>query len=150
MNTSGLFCWFFVQVMPVLQPFARNTIQYNITLLPSVNTLIARGMFCGAKYTHHTFTPIYIIYIYISLISFTSLPELFLAGSLHQQCKTTTTTTTTQNRGKQQQNKPSKINTHSHIRSRKTVNVGRRTYLQNSSAAETPVLFLSHLLSKSR
>ena len=34
------------------------TIQYNLTLLPSVNTLIARGMFCGAKYTHHTFTPI--------------------------------------------------------------------------------------------
>ena len=34
------------------------TIQYNITLLPSVNTLTARGMFCGAKYTHHTFTPI--------------------------------------------------------------------------------------------
>ena len=34
-----------------------NTI-HNITLLPSVNTLIARGMFCGAKYTHHTFTPI--------------------------------------------------------------------------------------------
>ena len=33
-------------------------IQYNITLLPSVNTLIARGMFCGAKYAHHTFTPI--------------------------------------------------------------------------------------------
>ena len=33
-------------------------IQYNTTLLPSVNTLIARGMFCGAKYTHHTFTPI--------------------------------------------------------------------------------------------
>ena len=31
-----------------------NTTQ---TLLPSVNT-IARGMFCGAKYTHHTFTPI--------------------------------------------------------------------------------------------
>ena len=25
----------------------------NTTLLPSVNTLIARGMFCGAKYTHH-------------------------------------------------------------------------------------------------
>ena len=24
----------------------------------SVNTLIARGMFCGARYTHHTFTPI--------------------------------------------------------------------------------------------
>ena len=37
---------------------AYNTIQYNTTLLPSVNTLIARGMFCGAKYTHHTFTPI--------------------------------------------------------------------------------------------
>ena len=34
-----------------------NTI-YNITLLPSVNTLIAQGMFCGAKYIHHTFTPI--------------------------------------------------------------------------------------------
>ena len=32
--------------------------KYNITLLPSVSTLIARGMFCGAKYTHHTFTPI--------------------------------------------------------------------------------------------
>ena len=31
---------------------------YNTTLLPSVNTVIARGMFCGAKYTHHTFTPI--------------------------------------------------------------------------------------------
>ena len=34
------------------------TIQYSTTLLPSVNTLIARGMFCGAKYTHHKFTPI--------------------------------------------------------------------------------------------
>ena len=34
------------------------TIQYNIILLPCVNTLLARGMFCGAKYTHHTFTPI--------------------------------------------------------------------------------------------
>ena len=34
------------------------SVQYNITLLPSVNTLIARGMFCGAKYTHHTFTPV--------------------------------------------------------------------------------------------
>ena len=33
-------------------------LQYNTTLLPSVNTLIARGMFCSAKYTHHTFTPI--------------------------------------------------------------------------------------------
>ena len=32
--------------------------QYNTTLLPSVNTLIARGMFCGVKYTHHTFTPV--------------------------------------------------------------------------------------------
>ena len=29
-----------------------------MTVLPSANTLIARGMFCGAKYTHHTFTPI--------------------------------------------------------------------------------------------
>ena len=34
------------------------TIQYNFKLLPSVNTLIARGMFCGAKFNHHTFTPI--------------------------------------------------------------------------------------------
>ena len=33
------------------------TIRY-ITLLPSVNTLIAQEMFCGAKYTHHTFAPI--------------------------------------------------------------------------------------------
>ena len=33
------------------------TMQYNATLLPSVNT-IARGFFCGAKYIHHTFTPI--------------------------------------------------------------------------------------------
>ena len=31
---------------------------YNTTSLPSVNTLIARGMFFGAKHTHHTFTPI--------------------------------------------------------------------------------------------
>ena len=30
---------------------------YNTTLSPSVST-ISRGMFCGAKYTHHTFTPI--------------------------------------------------------------------------------------------
>ena len=35
-----------------------TVIRYNITLLPSVNTLIARGMFCGARYTHYTFTPI--------------------------------------------------------------------------------------------
>ena len=34
-----------------------KSLQYNITLLPSVNTLIARGMFCGARYTRHTFTP---------------------------------------------------------------------------------------------
>ena len=27
---------------------------YNTTLLSNANTLIARGMFCGAKYTHHT------------------------------------------------------------------------------------------------
>ena len=26
--------------------------------MPRVNTLIARGMFCGAKYTHDIFTPI--------------------------------------------------------------------------------------------
>ena len=29
----------------------------SLSLLPSVITLIARGVFCGAKYTHHTFTP---------------------------------------------------------------------------------------------
>ena len=28
--------------------------------MPSVSTMIARGMFCGAKYTHHTFSPIII------------------------------------------------------------------------------------------
>ena len=33
-----------------------GTIQYNTTVLPSVNT-IARRMFCGAKNTHHTFIP---------------------------------------------------------------------------------------------
>ena len=32
-------------------------VEYNTTLLPNVNT-IALGMLCGAKYTHHTFTPI--------------------------------------------------------------------------------------------
>ena len=32
--------------------------QHNTTVLPSVNTLIARGMSRGAKHTHHTFTPI--------------------------------------------------------------------------------------------
>ena len=31
--------------------------QHNTTFLPSVST-IALGHFCGAKYTHHTFTPI--------------------------------------------------------------------------------------------
>ena len=31
--------------------------EYKITLLPSVTTLIARGMFRGTKYTHHVFTP---------------------------------------------------------------------------------------------
>ena len=35
-----------------------DLITYNITLLPSVSTLIAQGVFCGAKYTHHTFIPI--------------------------------------------------------------------------------------------
>ena len=39
-----------------IEPFV--VIIYNITLLPSVNTLIARGIICGAKYIHHTFTPI--------------------------------------------------------------------------------------------
>ena len=30
---------------------------FYTALLPSVST-VALGMFCGAKYTHHTFTPI--------------------------------------------------------------------------------------------
>ena len=34
----------------------KNTIQYDITLLPSVSTVIARGMFRRAKYTHLTVT----------------------------------------------------------------------------------------------
>ena len=34
-----------------------TTVAHNTTLLPSVNTF-GRGMFCGAKYTHHTFSPI--------------------------------------------------------------------------------------------
>ena len=34
-----------------------NKLQYNTTVLPSVNT-IAWQMFCGAKYIHLTFTPI--------------------------------------------------------------------------------------------
>ena len=32
-----------------------NTVRYNTSLLPSVST-IALGMFCGARYAHHTFT----------------------------------------------------------------------------------------------
>ena len=34
-----------------------TTVAHNTTLLPRVNTF-GRGMFCGAKYTHHTFSPI--------------------------------------------------------------------------------------------
>ena len=45
-------------VSPVEWSLKRCNKKYNITLLPSVNTLTARGMFCGAKYTHHTFTPV--------------------------------------------------------------------------------------------
>ena len=41
-----------------LIPQARAIIQYNTTLLPGFSTLTARGMFCGAKYIHHTFIPI--------------------------------------------------------------------------------------------
>ena len=33
-----------------------SQVQYNTTLLPSVYTN-ALGMFCGAKYIHHTLTP---------------------------------------------------------------------------------------------
>ena len=31
-----------------------NEDEDDTTLLASVNTLIARGMFCGSKYTHHS------------------------------------------------------------------------------------------------
>ena len=41
----------------------RNVLQYYTTLLPGVGTS-ALGMFCGAKYTHHTFTPV-IKHLYI-------------------------------------------------------------------------------------
>ena len=52
-NSSGVhFCHTFITGL-----YLYITI-YNITLLPSFNTLTAPGMFCGAKYTHHTFTPI--------------------------------------------------------------------------------------------
>ena len=33
-------------VLVMIYPLVVLTIQYNITLLPSVNTLIAQGMFC--------------------------------------------------------------------------------------------------------
>ena len=33
-----------------------NRDQYNITLLPNVST-VALGMFCDARFTHHTLTP---------------------------------------------------------------------------------------------
>ena len=36
---------------------AITTMQHSTALLPSVKT-VALGMFCHAKYTHHTFTPI--------------------------------------------------------------------------------------------
>ena len=45
-------------ILPSTGQENNNNSNNNITLLPSVNTLIARGMFCGAKYTHHTFNPI--------------------------------------------------------------------------------------------
>ena len=35
----------------------RSSYNNNTTLLPSVST-VALEMFCGAKYIHHTFTPI--------------------------------------------------------------------------------------------
>ena len=73
-RTRGLFishCFFFLTTVQVISSECLSVLllaqmssalttsrQYNITLLPSVNTLIAGGMFCGAKYTHHTFTPI--------------------------------------------------------------------------------------------
>ena len=35
----------------------QSTMQYDTALLPSVST-VALGMFCGAKYIHHTFPPV--------------------------------------------------------------------------------------------
>ena len=49
----SLFDGVFITMFSVLY----TVIQYNTTLLPNVNT-IALGMFCRAKYTHHTFTAI--------------------------------------------------------------------------------------------
>ena len=43
----------FIPVLPILLV---HSVQYSITLLPSVNTLIAWGMFCGAIYTHHIYS----------------------------------------------------------------------------------------------
>ena len=52
-------CWLsFRRPFHIRVTAVASKIQYNITLLPSVNTLIARGLFCGARYTHHTFTPV--------------------------------------------------------------------------------------------
>ena len=42
---------------------------YNTTLLPSVN-IIARVMFCGAKHTHHTFTPPVGSFMFLSMNDF--------------------------------------------------------------------------------
>ena len=55
---SGALCVFLVPVCISWFLKFEITIRYNITLLPSVSTLIARGMFRGAKNTHHTFTAI--------------------------------------------------------------------------------------------
>ena len=39
-----------------------NEDEDDTTLLASVNTLIARGMFCGSKYTHHSSHFLFFIY----------------------------------------------------------------------------------------
>ena len=48
-----------LSLLPGLSPTRLSLSIHNTTLLPNVNTLIARGMFCGAKYTHHTFIPLH-------------------------------------------------------------------------------------------
>ena len=49
--------WLQKKPVPGLDPLTSsyNTVRYNTTLLPSVSTT-ALGMFCGARYPHHTFT----------------------------------------------------------------------------------------------
>ena len=46
-----------LKLLPGVSNYHHLHLQYNATLLPGVNT-VALGMFYGASYTHHTFTPV--------------------------------------------------------------------------------------------